>query len=443
MKKGLFSGWKEVFNFTFKQGVEVKGFKGATIGIGILLFAITFALNGILAYVQKKDATTVSPIEKVWVLDESNLDVLFLDGFAANKEKFPSVTFENTDKTLEEARSMVKGVETPNDVVLHISTTDSGYMLDLLIPSGSMIAEDQGEDLLEAFGIVMEQSKIMSSDISADKLVLAMSGVQTVQLNAGEKEKSIGEELVTMLGPMFIVLLVYIMVIVYGQSAANAVSIEKTSKLMEMILTFTKPYGLILGKILATVCLAISQTFIWVVAAVAGFFVGDIVAETVIYNDYVNVVLEVFNVLSSQEGSTAFGAGALILAGITVCLAFLFYCVIAGFTASFATKAEELAQSNGYFMMVVLVGFMGSYLLPMQGNEFINTILRIFPVTSAFLLPGDLLVGNVNVGLGVLYVALLLVFTLSMVVATGIVYKNQLFFRGTGFLARLKNKMKK
>ena len=52
MKKGLFGGWKEVFNFTFKQGVEVKGFKGATIGVGILLFVLTFALNGVLAFVK-------------------------------------------------------------------------------------------------------------------------------------------------------------------------------------------------------------------------------------------------------------------------------------------------------------------------------------------------------------------------------------------------------
>lgn len=442
MNKGMFSGWRDVFSFTFRQATGKK-FRQLSIGLAVLMLVIGLAIPTIMAYVQQKDDGKQSPIEQVYVVDESGLEILYLEGFVQQYgEDFPKVTFAETERSVEQL-AVEKGEQEPYAVILEISRTQEGYLLTAILPYGSELTQSEAEDLCEAFADTMEQSKLLSSGIPVEQLVLAMSGVSTTQLDAGEEERSIGEELVSMLLPMILMFLIYFMTLMYGMSVGNIVSVEKSSKLMEMMLTLTRPYGLIFGKVLAMTVTAIGQILLWILSLTGGFFLGHFLAEELIYADYHNVILEVFVLLQGQGGSTAFTPGAMVLAVLTICLAFLFYCMLAGLVASFADKAEELGQVMSYYQLAMIAGFFGAYLLPLQEKEWLNTILRIVPITSAYLLPGDILVGNISVPEGLLYMLILMAFTAALVVCTGKVYRNQLFYRGKSLKERLQRRQKK
>ena len=114
--------------------------------------------------------------------------------------------------------------------------------------------------------------------------------------------------------------------------------------------------------------------------------------------------------------------------------------MLAGLIASFASKAEELGQVMGIYQLVMMGGFFCSYLLPLQEKEWINTILRIVPLTSAYILPGDILVGNIPVLEGLLFVVILVAFTAVVVVFTGRIYRDQLFYKGKSLRERLHRK---
>lgn len=441
MNKGMFSGWREVFSFTLKQATGKK-FRRTTVGIALLMLVAGLAVSTIMAFVQRKEDGKRSPIERVYISDQSGLEVLYLEGFADQYgEKFPDVDFVRTDQAVEQL-AVTLGESEPNAVILEISRAKEGYLLRAILPYGSEIGKGEAEDLCEAFTETMEQSKLLSSGIPMEKLVMAMSGVQVTQLDAGEEERSMGEEMVSMLAPMLIIFILYFMIMIYGMSVGNIVSVEKCSKLMEMMLTLTRPYGLIFGKVLAVTVTAICQIMVWIGSLVGGFFLGHAIAGAVIYEDYHNILLEIFALLQGQEGSTAFTPGAILLAVLIICLSFLFYCMMAGLVASFASKAEELGQVMVYYQLLMIAGFFGSYILPLQEKEWINTILRIVPITSAYLLPGDILVGNVNVLEGLLYVAILIVFTGALVICTGRVYRDQLFYRGKSLKDRLRRRTK-
>lgn len=451
MNKNLLYGWKDVFSFTFKQGVTGNKFKMTTIGIGTALFLAGMAICVLMAWLQKKDATEVSPIEVVHIVDESGLDFLYTEGFLEeNKEKYPSLSFVTEDATVEAlSKNLVKktdGEESAtgrNDVILHIGRTENGYRMTLYLPQGSDLGKDDGEDFLDQVTMIMEQSKLFSSGIPMEKLVIVMSGVVTTMLDAGEAEKSIGEELVSMLLPVLLVLFLFLMTYLYGQSIGNIVSVEKTSKLMEMILTMTKPYGLIMGKIFSTASIGLLQMAFWIVCVIGGFGAGHIVAKEIVYPEYSNILFDVFELLKNQDGSTAFSTGALVLGLLTVGFGFLFYCVLAGLIASFADKAENLATVMAFHQLFVMVGYFAGILLPLQeNNEILIKVARIIPVTSAFVLPGDIVVGNVTVLEGILYTAILVVTTIILVFVTGKIYKNQLFYKGIGLKGRFKNKKK-
>lgn len=442
MNKGMFSGWRDVFSFTFRQATGKK-FRQLSIGLAVLMLVIGLAIPTIMAYVQQKEDGKQSPIEQVYVVDESGLEILYLEGFVQQYgEDFPKVTFAETERSVEQL-AVEKGEQEPYAVILEISRTQEGYLLTAILPYGSELTQSEAEDLCEAFADTMEQSKLLSSGIPVEQLVLAMSGVSTTQLDAGEEERSIGEELVSMLLPMILMFLIYFMTLMYGMSVGNIVSVEKSSKLMEMMLTLTRPYGLIFGKVLAMTVTAIGQILLWILSLTGGFFLGHFLAEELIYADYHNVILEVFVLLQGQGGSTAFTPGAMVLAVLTICLAFLFYCMLAGLVASFADKAEELGQVMSYYQLAMIAGFFGAYLLPLQEKEWLNTILRIVPITSAYLLPGDILVGNISVPEGLLYMLILMAFTAALVVCTGKVYRNQLFYRGKSLKERLQRRQKK
>jgi len=453
MNRSLFHGWRDVFSFTFKQGVSTKKYTGITLGVAVALLVAGMAISVIMAIVQQKDKEEISDLEVVHVVDESNLQVLYLGGFAeANGEKYPNVSFVVEDGTVDAMIQKIAEEADPEtgckDAVLHISETEEGYLMSMYLPENSALSKDDGEDFLSVLTMVMEQSKLYSTDIPMEKLGVVMSGVTTTMLDAGEDEKSIGEELVAFILPFVFVMFLYMMTILYGQSIGNVVSSEKVTKLMEMILTMTRPYGLILGKILATACSGILQLVIWIGSLVGGFFAGHWVAKEMIYPEYINYLLEVFELLKSQDGSTAFSMGALVLGLLTACLAFLFYCVLAGMIASFADKAENLAQVMAYYQMVVIIGYFAGIFLPMSnltggsaGSETLMTLARIIPITSAYLLPTDIVVGNITVLEGSLYVGILLVTTIVLIFVTGKVYKNQLFYKGAGLKTRfMKNK---
>ncbi len=439
MNKGMFSGWRDVFSFTLKQATGKK-FRNVTVGLALIMLVAGLSISTIMAFVQKKEDGKRSPIGQVQVVDNSGLEVLYLEGFAARYgETFPDVSFVEAQRPVEEL-AVTLGEQEPESVILEISRTSEGYLLTVILPYGSEIGKGDAEDLCEAFASVMEQSKLLSSGIPMEKLVLAMSGVQTNQLDAGEEERSIGEQLVAMLAPMLIIFFMYFMTLMYGMSVGNTVSVEKCSKLMEMMLTLTRPYGLIFGKVLAITVTAIGQILLWFLCLVGGFFLGHGIAGAVIYPDYHNVLLEIFVLIRGQVGSTAFTPGAVVLAVFAICLSFLFYCMLAGLIASFAGKAEELGQVMSFYQLAMIAGFFGSYMLPLQEKAWLNTILRIVPLTSAYMLPGDILVGNVTVLQGLLFVAILVMFTAVLVVCTGRIYRNQIFNRGRSLKERLRRK---
>lgn len=441
MKKGLFTGWQDIFAFTFKQDTKGKYVKN-TLTVAVILLAIGAAISLIMAAVQKKNDEEISPIHTVHIVNESSMQVLLTDQFALDRESaYPDVTFVTEEK---DVTTLAKELaDDPDDIILEITDTETGFLAKVVLPENSEVSEGDANDFLGDFYQVTEISKMISSGISMDKLVYAMSGVNVSSLDAGEDEKSLGEEMVGMMLPMIVCLLLYIMVMIYGLSMGNAASAEKTSKLMEMMLTMTKPYSMILGKIVAMTATSLIQAFIWIGSFAAGFFAGDLVTKQVIYEDYNNVLIEVFHIIAQQDGSKAFSAPAVVLALFAMCVAVLFYFLLAATFGSFATKPEDLGQSMGFYQIAVMLGFFGSYLVPMQETPWLTNLMRFIPFTSAFMLPGDIFVGNVKLWQGGLFVLLLFAFTLALVFVAGKVYMSQIFYRGENMISLLKKKMSK
>lgn len=436
MKNSMFSGWKDVFLFTLKQGAGQK-YRAVTIALALILFAGGFAANVFMALSQQKE-NNISPIETVYVIDESEIaDINWVDSKQLDREQFPNVKFEQTKSEIAELGKQLMDNETTS-VIAKVEKGKEKYIVNVFVPYGSDVTKDDGENLAKVMDSIVYEGIIKASSIDADKVTYVVSTMDTEFRIVGENAKSDNMLMVTSVFPVVFMMGLYFMVIIYGQNMGQIVSIEKSTKLMETLLVMTRPYGLIFGKIIATASTAILQMAVWIGSLVAGFFVGDGFARNSIYGDYDNFIISLFKDIAAEGSSQAFTPAAIVLTAIAVCLAFFFYCMLAGATSSFASKADELGTTMMFYNMSIVIGFLGSYIIPMAvGQEWVKVIIRLVPMSGAFILPGEILLGTVKTGAAVVYLIVLFAWILLTAIFAGKIYRDQVFHRGQSLKERL------
>lgn len=436
MKNKMFSGWKDVFLFTLKQGFGQK-YKMITLVFAVILLVGGVGINMFFATNQQKN-DNISPVEKVYVMDESEIpEIPWTDSKQLDKKQFPKVKFEHTKLGLKELGMQLKDDEATS-VITRITKEKDSFEINVYIPYESEVSTADGENLAKLIKNIVQEGLIATSGIEVDKIDYVISSMTTEFCVVGENAKSDNMLLLTTAFPMIFMFGLYFMVIIYGQNMGHIVNIEKSSKLMETLLVMTRPYGLIFGKILGTSSMAILQIGVWIAAAAVGFVFGEQYAQKSVYTDYENSILAMLREIIADESVKAFTGAAILLTVIAVCLAFLFYCMLAGAISSFAGKADELGSVMMFYNMFIVMGFLGSYIIPSAvGQEWIKVLIRLIPMSAAFLLPGELLLGTVSAGAGVLYLIVLFAWTLLTAVFAGKIYKNQVFYSGQSLKDRL------
>lgn len=108
--------------------------------------------------------------------------------------------------------------------------------------------------------------KIEQLQIDVDKLKAAETNVDIASENfSGEKSSKIGSILRMFAGGGF-GYLIFMFIIIYGTSVMRSVIEEKTSRIIEIIISSVKPFQLMLGKILGNALAGILQFIIWAIS---------------------------------------------------------------------------------------------------------------------------------------------------------------------------------
>ncbi len=419
--------WLKICKFTLKQAIRGAKFIPSTIIVGIVIFVAAIASNLFLTGVFDNDAP-LKELENVYIVNETNL-AIDTDSFASkHQDKYP-----NLDITVisgKSAEEIASGTDT--SLVLDIAEDEDGCRLVVYIPKESPLGDGDAGDFAVAFSKSISDAKISSIGISEDEFDMAVSDLNITELEAENSEDEEDLSIFAYMAPMVVMMLLYFLVIFYGQSIGQVVSIEKTSKLMEYILTLTGPSGIIFGKVTAAFLEALIQICVWIVCAACGLMISDSVITGIIGGNHRNII-SLFMEMLPEGGVSGNFLVLVILAIIALLVAFLFYCFVSAMFASFAATAEELSQTNAMSLMTMLVGFLGSIYVPLitDNSKAGMTIIRVIPFTAAFCLPGDVISARIGIVEYILYLALLIFFTVMLAILIGRVYKNRLFKKGT------------
>lgn len=426
MKESRFRGWKDVFSFTFRQMTKKKGFRAVTAVVAVLLFAAVVLVMVVTAK-PDEDVAEKSEIQTVYVVDEYGVDYALMLS-VLGKESFAEVAFTPVlDR--QTALEAAKGAgETFSYVIVEVRYEDGAFLMDGILPENSTADEDAAEDLLAAMAECFEYAKVGMANLSTEQSMAVLMPILTSDGKIGE-DHSIGATLVKVFAPMIFGLVLYMMLIFYGQDVSREVSVEKISKLTETLLTSVKPYAMIAGKVLAVALSAILQFFFWIACAILGLIVGNAIAKSM-YPGYENSIFKVLEYVRETYNASAFSPAAIILAILIFVIGFLFYCVLAGMAGSLVSKPEDAGQVQGIFQFPIIISFFACYFGLLLEKDGLITATRFIPFTIPFGMPVDLLTGAAGLLQGVISLIILAVFTLLCIVLSGRMYEGLILYNG-------------
>ncbi|MCG1037122.1 ABC transporter permease [Polaribacter sargassicola] len=200
--------------------------------------------------------------------DEKIKDIVYVDNSGMfSKEDFKDTkTIHYEDYTALGAEETKKKVEDGNYYgALIIPKQDS---LELLAKSIEFYSKDSpGMSLMEALENKIEQkirnSKLTNFGMDLDKIEASKINTDIKMFNfSGEESSKLINGLKIGLGSIAGYLLM-MFVIIYGNSVMRSVIEEKTSRIIEVIVSSVKPFQLMMGKIIGNASAGLLQFFIW------------------------------------------------------------------------------------------------------------------------------------------------------------------------------------
>ncbi len=440
-------GWKSIYKFTFVQKIKTKSFIISTIVISTIIALIAATANILPAILLEDELgkiegalsgeTDVFTIDRLYVADETGLNA----DFSVTASSF-NLTAEPIESDAVEAK-IDELAETSENAMLAILNKVDGYLEIDAYYSGenSTIDESDCNSVLTMLSTQLEMQYLSSIGVTTSQMSTAMGGVATSLVMAGDKPVSYVQEVVNMIVPMLCSIVLFIMIFVYGSMVSEAVAIEKSSRVMEYLLTSVSPLSIIIGKVLAICTVAVSQFITFILSGVLGFLVTMPFGIFAKIDDIMALAAEASSsidaagVLGEIKASFAnINIGTFVIVILSFILGFLIYALIAGLAGASISKMEDLAAANQPLSFVGVLGFYLAY-IPQVGNTGgeenpISVIARYIPISSPFCLPSSYMLGQATAPEAVISITLMAVTVIVLCLIVAKVYEHIVFHTG-------------
>ncbi|MBM6666238.1 ABC transporter permease [Lacrimispora saccharolytica] len=453
--KNELKGLGKIFAFTFERQVKSTGYLVGTIVFALLCFLLPAGIMAAVEYFggdsdSAVETAAVSPVQTVYVADET-------DGAAdwnlltqAGSETFGGISYV-TCGSLEEADAQAgqeehslillleeaKKTAQENALSQASNGSQNGYQMHLLLPDNTSLSEGDAGDLesfLQAnFQIILLQKSGIDPAAAAELLVPATTEVTTVGEEAlSETEAALESmrEVLGMLLPYLNIMILYFLVLFYGQGVANNVIMEKTSKLMDTFLVAVKPTAMVFGKVLAVTAASMLQFVIVAASLIGGFAAGSALVR-MINPDSDMLLLLFFDSLSEFQGVLT--VPGILLAVVMMVSGFFLYCSLSAIGGSAAGKPEDLSSTNVVFTTVLIVSFLAALYAggigSMDSGAFAKW-LDFVPFTSILVTPSRIMLGEVSLGMGFVSLLLVLIVSVLCLLLAGKVYRMMALYKG-------------
>ncbi|MCJ8165814.1 ABC transporter permease [Pontibacter sp. E15-1] len=214
-----------------------------------LLLATFMILPGLLM-------TMSGDTETVMVLDESGL-------FENKLKNQKDLQFIPLSGSLEQAKTVYQ--ETDNTALLYIPNISIDDPKDITLygkKNTSFQTQVRLENVLEK---EIENQRFLASGLDRATLDKIEANVKLNTINlSGEGEKD-NNAIVTSIAGVVGAVIIYFFIFMYGVQIMRGVIEEKTSRIVEVMISSVKPFQLMMGKIMGIAAVGLTQFLLWII----------------------------------------------------------------------------------------------------------------------------------------------------------------------------------
>ena len=394
---------KTVIAFSIKDMVKRKSFIISTLIILILIvigFNIPNIMNAIVG--DNEDAGEA----KILIVDSTNLFEGTLSSLNYMELGY-NVQVANNEVSFEDIKSRIENKDI-NEAMIIEPKEDGTYKLRYIVENMTQMASVP-EDLTNAINSLYTNLQISKLGLTQEQIASLSPNFEFTIEQTEEQEVS-GNILVIML--LSIVLFYAIYFCAYQVS--SSITTEKTSKIMETLVTSTSPRTIVLGKTIGIGIVGLIQ--ICVIVAVA-----LISAKAFLEPELLNAVLD----MSMMTPYLA------IMTIVYFILGYFAYALLYALTGSTVSKPEDIQSANTPVAILAVVGFYLSYFTMMNPTSELNQFAAIFPISSPFCMPFRIMMGIATTSEVVLSIVILVITILIIAQVAIKIYSNAILNYGT------------
>ena len=386
-----------VAKFTIKEMIRRKSFIISTLII-LALIVIGFNIPNIMKSINGEETKQKLIIVDQEKLFEGNLNIV--------KELITDYEIEISNKSLNAVKKDIESEKTDGAIV--VNKEKEKIIMTFLIKDTTMM-EKVPEDIVSAMNILYTNIQIEKLDITPEEKASIRPNFE-FKLEQTSDKKAEGNILAMML--MSIVLFYAIYFCAYQVS--SSITTEKTSKIMETLVTSTSPTNIVIGKTIGIGITGLIQLVLLLVTAYisAKLFIDKELLDSIVDMSYINLYLGVMTI-------------------IYFILGYGMYALLYALTGSTVSKPEDIQSANTPVAIITMFGFYLAYFTMLNPTSNLNLLACLLPISSPFCMPFRIMMG-LSDGKDVILSLILLIISIIVIAKIAIkIYSNAILNYGT------------
>lgn len=393
---------KTVMAFTIKDMVKRKSFVVSTIII-ILIIIIGFNIPNIMKLFS--DDSSSSGNTRLLVVDSTNLFENKL-----NELTNMSLGYEvnSTEQNLgyDDIKAKIENDEI--DEAILVEKNNKNYKLRYIVKDMTMI-NSMPKELINAINTVYTNLQISKLDLT-DEQMKSLTPQFEYSVEQTEEQKVNGN----IFAMLMLSIVLFYAIYFCAYQVSSSITTEKTSKIMETLVTSTSPRTIVLGKTIGIGIVGLLQVCLFVIVALVS---AKVCLEP-----------EILDSLLDMSMMTPYLA---IITIVYFVLGYSTYALLYALTGSTVGKPEDIQSANTPVAILAVIGFYLSYFTMMNPTSDLNLFASIFPISSPFCMPFRVMMGIANGGEVALSLAILIVTILIIAKVAIKIYSNAILNYGT------------
>lgn len=396
-----------VASYTIKDMLKKKTFIISNLVI-FLIIIVGFNVPNILNMFNEDESSENGSalLSKTLVVDEENI-------FEGSLETLNTMNlgteFEITNEEISIDDVKNKIVNGDVDDAIIINESDNKVNVEYIVKNMAMMNNEVPEKVTNMLTSVYTNLQISKLGLTQEQLA-SLTPNFTFELQQAEEQEVKGNILVIMLLSLVLFYAIYFC----AYQVSNSITTEKTSKIMETLVTSTSPRTIVLGKTIGIGVVGLLQ----VIAIVA---VALICAYACLPEGMLSSALDLSQITPTLG----------ILTVVYFILGYATYALLYALTGSTVSKPEDVQSANGPVAIISIIGFYLAYFTMMNPTSDLNVFASIFPFSAPFCMPFRVMMGIATPGQIAISIIVLLL-TIVIVASVSIkIYSNAILNYGS------------